>query len=109
MDDLKKRFAQFTGEGDEELEISDAEVEETEAVPSREESDESPKSKFFPRLTSFTLLASVFLMPLFFLPALSAHFLFTKQLIFVTAVLFAVGVWLYKTGGAGHWPTCGRR
>lgn len=94
MDPLKKRFAQFTGEGDYEPKID--EVQEVEVGEIIEEVVEKPKNKFFPKLAFFVLLASIFLLPTFFFPTQSVHFIFTKQLIFVTAIIFAAAVWFFR-------------
>jgi len=57
---------------------------------------DKPKQNFFYGLPFFVLLALFFLLPILFLPIKSADFLFTKQIIFVTAVIFAAGVWLLR-------------
>lgn len=94
MDILKKRFAQFSGEGDDSPEVEA--VEEVELTQVNEEVPKESNRKFFPRLASFILLAGIFLLPVFFIPSQSVHFLFTKQLIFVTVIAFAVGVWFFR-------------
>jgi tetratricopeptide (TPR) repeat protein len=62
--------------------------------PLLEESGKKPKGKIFSKLAYLVLLASIFVLPLAFVPSQSVHFIFTKQLIFVTAVLFALAVWV---------------
>jgi len=84
-------------ERDEEPKIEKAgEVEEFDVNRVDEEILKKPGTGFFHKLSLFVLLATVFLLPIFFLPIQSVHFLFTKQLIFVTAIVFAVGVWLFR-------------
>lgn len=80
--------------------------EEIEEIGVGEEKTGTLERNFLYRLPLFILLAAIFLLPIFFLPVTSAHFLFTKQLIFATAVIFAAGVLIFRSlkKGAYEFP-----
>lgn len=65
-----------------------------EKVDGGEESDRKPKRQLFHKFAHFVLLASIFLLPVIFIPSQVVNFIFTKQLLFVTAVLLAFTVWI---------------